>query len=566
MTSWLTRLVAVGGGHGVGDRVAWTVAVSVLLCVRATLAAPGARQGAATAEMESQTLGLYVYETGPTLFQRWPLILEVATAGSGIDSGTVSDLEVADFDNDGRNDVAVLWYLTDDDDPGRNQRMLSVFLGADSTSLIRVADIDLYIEDPYIPQRSVFRYGTAELAVGDFDGDGDIDLAATPFFGDEMWLIENLGGGQFDQFLVFPFDFNSTGNPITPPEALAADFDGDGRDELVYITDPIQRFDGRTIHFWKTNSTIASMHRVSWEGIDGGVLVQWTRGLAIADYDADGRPDLCFSGSVNPPYEDDPALVIWHNLDTQTGEFDVTLLWPPFLCSDVAAIPLVSRPGLLLADLDGTAVACYRNNGATGIDLELTSVVGGFAGYSTNFGAALAVADLNGDGHQDLALKQKLGQLSDKYQIELALGLHDGDYWMYVSPPPLWSSGLEGAPADNQILRPRAFAAADLFGNTLPEIVAGFDLAPLPDGNHLNPPSDSDGLVVACWPNSCVGDVTRDGCTDVADVMALLAAMSGTDNPDADLNKDGVYDLLDLNIILADYGCDVGGVDPLPVD
>ena len=62
------------------------------------------------------------------------------------------------------------------------------------------------------------------------------------------------------------------------------------------------------------------------------------------------------------------------------------------------------------------------------------------------------------------------------------------------------------------------------------------------------------------WRNSCVGDVSRDGRTNVMDLAALLGELPNGDgspfNPDADLNKDGCVNLADLAIVIADYGCD----------
>ncbi len=52
----------------------------------------------------------------------------------------------------------------------------------------------------------------------------------------------------------------------------------------------------------------------------------------------------------------------------------------------------------------------------------------------------------------------------------------------------------------------------------------------------------------------CIGDVTGDGVTDVADLLALLAAYGGSD-PAYDLEPDGVVDVTDLLLLLGDFGC-----------
>jgi len=54
--------------------------------------------------------------------------------------------------------------------------------------------------------------------------------------------------------------------------------------------------------------------------------------------------------------------------------------------------------------------------------------------------------------------------------------------------------------------------------------------------------------------SSCEGDVTGDGVTDIADLLAMLDGYGGTD-PLLDLNQDGVVDINDMLALLGDYGC-----------
>ncbi len=488
----------------------------------------------------------------PTFFLSEPWTLDVATLGEEIDAADITDLEVADFNADGRNDIAIAWYATDFENMENNSRYLSVYFGTGLGSFIHAADYDLYIPNYIFEALSVFRNGPADIGLGDFDGDGDPDLAVTPFFGDELWFLENLGDGTFEQYLKFPFGFNTTGNFQTPPEALAADFDGDGRDELVYIADPIQYIQGFIIHFWRTDDSIADMHWIKWEGI-GDVAVQWTRGLAIADFDLDGRPDLCFSGSVNPPNENDPVLVFWYDLNMDTRQFAVHLEYPRFLCSDVVAVQPdpTCPPGVVLTDLDGTRIEYWANRCDEPMTFYLAAEEIGYAGYATNRGMTAAAADVDGDGYIDLVTRQKLGDLAGMKQVEITLGSAQGLQWTHVEPNPIDTFGFQDLPY-TEILRPRNLALADLCGNTLPEIVAAFGPAPA-EGS-------CDKLRAAFWQNSCLGDVTRDGRTNSIDLAALLGEMGHNSplpfNPDADLNKDGQVNFLDLTIILGDYGCD----------
>ena len=499
------------------------------------------------------------------LYKPLPTELLVAELDSGIELATVTDVELADFDGDHDIDIAVAWFATDNDDMSACLRVLTILSNEDGR-FGNPIEFDLYIPDYVWPAKSIFRNGTSEIGVGDFDGDGDPDLAVAAFFGDEIWFIENLGAGAYEAHLRFPFGFSSPGNFITPPEMAAADFDGDGRDELVYISDPILQIDGQIIHIWKTTGSIADIYRVDWEGVEGAVYTQWTRGLAVGDFNSDGQPDLCFSGSVNPPHEDDPILTFWYDLDVTTSRFAVHNEYPDTLCSDVVPVrPDPAAPwSVLLADIDGTRVEFWRGTGDPGeIDIALATAVTGYAGLSPNRGMTAVTADVDGDGDPDLITKQKLGSIDDANQIEITLSSQRGTTWELVAPMRLDSSGFCNFPY-SEILRPRNLAVADLFGSTLPEIVVGF-------GPHDAPTRGDEPrglrLPIVIWANSCIGDVNHDGTTSIPDLVALARALgwctgSLSFDPDADLNKDGCVDQSDLGLLLADVGCLYSDCEP----
>jgi hypothetical protein len=492
----------------------------------------------------------------PLLLKPNPLLVSVEVLSPSIDWATITDVKVADFDDDGRNDLAVAWFSTDFQDLIHNsRRMLSIFFG-DGAGFRPAQHYDLYIPDAACPAMSVFRFGTSTIGVGDFDGDGDLDLAVLAFFGDEIWFLENRGDGTFEQHLRFLFGVNTAGNFVTPPAAYGVDFDGDGRDELVYLLDPIMQIEQRTIHFWRTEGAIADIYRPDWRSTSD-VFVQWTRAMAIGDFDGDGKLDICFTGSVNPPLEDDPMLTVWHSFNPASGLFAAKHIVPSFLCSDVASATLPGHglPSLILTDLDGTAMECWVNQHSGQIDFALAAQLDGYAGLSPGRGVAAVVADVNGDGNPDLVTKQGVGTIGDARQVEVTLSNGLGTTWWIATPPTLDSTGLCTDPS-SQILRPRNLAVADLWGNTLPEIVTGFGHA-----GAGTPGGGSGGwLHLAIWENSCIGDVNRDGMTSGRDASIVARAMGKTAGapgfvPDADIDKDGAITTQDLQIVLADLGC-----------
>lgn len=484
-----------------------------------------------------------------------PTELLVSQVANSIDVAYVTDVEVVDWNLDGRLDIAAAWFKTNLENRNDNVRMVTIFYNQGANEYTRGPDISVYVPDPIIPTRSIFYNGTSELTVGDFDGDQDKDLAVLPYFGDELWFIENLGGGAYAKMWKPIFGINTTGQFQTPPDSGAADFDGDGRDELVYIGDGIVRNDPYFIHFWRTSSTISAMQRVNWEHIptapNNGIT--GTYGLAIGDWDRDGYPDLAFTGwdALNLT----PFLMLWYKLNPQTLRFAGHFEYPAFQCSDVEAVMIVPncRPGLAISNMMGNRVQYWVATSCSAtVDFQFSAETLDFAGNSPGRGMTLRATELTGDYLTDLVAKQMSGSEFDDNQIEISVttSTQSGYQFNVLQPSPLSSLGYE-MDETNNLLRPRALAVADLCGNTLPEIIAGFGESPPRSG------AGQKELRVGIW-TGCVGDVSRDGQTNLEDLAAVLAAFDCADgpafDPDADLNKDGCVDVADLSIAIADLG------------
>lgn len=491
--------------------------------------------------------------TSLVLYLADPLLITVAEFGSETDYALVTDVEAVDFDTDGRLDIAVAWQADRVFHFPDFTRMLTVFRNT-GTGFTRLVDIDLFVPDFDSEARSVFYYGTSEIGIGDFDGDGDTDLAVGAHYGDELWFIENLGGGAYNTILRFPFDTNSSGRNTTPAAMCAADFNGDGRDELAVLADPTLHIGGHIVHFWTTDDTMNNLHRIIWHGIDGMIETHWTRAMAVADFNDDGQPDLCYSGTTNPASEIDPILTFWYDLEVETGEFTVHNEFPSQRIADIVPVPYdpAESPGLFLLHQD-SASASYWQQLPGGMDWAIVEEISGYTGCAEGWGMSALVNDVEGDGDLDLVTKQKLGGPDEDEMIQFTLRRLD-ESWTLDSWTPVDTTGLVN-PFGESHRRPHNLAAGDFFGNARDEIVAAFGWRPI-----SNLTGGANILEIAVWSNSCRGDVFVDGKCNAKDIGAVCASLGTcTDdplfNPHADVNKSGTVDSTDLALVLQNFGC-----------
>lgn len=233
--------------------------------------------------------------------------------------------------------------------------------------------------------RRAGEYGAGEnptgLAASDLDGDGDVDLAAANHETDYLTLLLNDGGGAFEPAPASPIRIEVAPHPHT---VATADLDEDGRTDLLVD----HRRAGGLLPLYGTDQGGFEPAEVVVLGGDP------YRDVVVADLDGDGVLDLA------TPNERTVGLRLGRSGGGFGGlrELDASRVAPY---------------GLATGDVNGDGVpdlAASSGEGGEGAAVFLGDGTGGFrpapgSPYPVTRGfSAIDVADLDGDGRDDLAV------------------------------------------------------------------------------------------------------------------------------------------------------------------
>ena len=299
--------------------------------------------------------------------------------------GPVS-VAAADFNGDGRMDLAVAGNPSQGSPP-----FVTIWLGQPNGGLLKGATYHV---------KGVGDLAPMWVAVGDFNGDGNIDLVVTASAAGKVDILLGNGDGTFQAPVTY-----ATGGK-RPQFVAVGDFNGDGKPDLVV-----------------TNTGSESVGVLLGNG-DGTFQTAVNYGVgniptavAIGDFNNDGKPDLA-AGIGCSSCGGGFAIFL--------GNGDGTFQPPTIYITDNYV------PTLATADLngDGNLDLVIGENAIVGVVFGHGDGTFGPTVYSYPCGSGtenLVLADFNGDGNMDVAA------VGDGESVTVLLGAADGSFGPGVS-------------------------------------------------------------------------------------------------------------------------------------
>jgi hypothetical protein len=265
--------------------------------------------------------------------------------------------------------------------------------------------------------------GYGGLALGDLDGDGDLDAATVDGLDGTVSVLVNDGTGT----LAPPFQLAAGDGP---GDLAAADLDGDGRSDLVVPTlSAGSSLVSGVIHLLH-GSASGPLGARAWH-TPGDTLAL---GVALGDLDGDGLDDAVVTSSPSAWWKGDGAGTFAAGGSLARNTVDAGVAVGDFDDDGDADV---------LAPLGGGKVGLFANDG-----------VGGFAApieIAARTGVqGIAAGDFDGDGRLDF--------------VDVAYGSASIDVYVQAAGgfTKLASARLQGIPGSVGMLSPNGIAVADL--------------------------------------------------------------------------------------------------------
>ena len=267
------------------------------------------------------------------------------------------------------------------------------------------------------------------IAVGDFNGDGFLDLAVLNDADDNVTILLGDGAGNFA-----PAPFPSPATGVTPDDMVAGDFNGDGIEDLAIAN---TGSDSVTVLLGNGDGSFTP-------GVSTGTGGM-TSALAVGDFNGDGIPDL----AVTTAGANAATLVVL--LGNGDGTFHIGTSLSAGTSAGWIVVGDINTDGkadVVVSQGAGDTAMVFLGNGNGTFTAAPTLTTG-------NAPDVIALGDFNQDGKPDLAVSNSLSQ-----SVWVFLGNGDGTFTQANNLGTVYGS------------EPAGVAVADFNGDGIPDIAA----------------------------------------------------------------------------------------------
>jgi hypothetical protein len=224
----------------------------------------------------------------------------------------------------------------------------------------------------------------SEVEVADLNHDGKPDLIVANF-GSVLGVLLGNGDGTFKGAVTYPAG-------LYPFAAAVADVNSDGNADLL-VADG--EFGGAAVVLGNGDGSFKAAVTYGWGGM-------WAQSIAVADVNGDGKLDLVVANCATAGCEHGAAAVLLGNGD---GTFQAAVDYDSGGAGAnglaIADVDGNGKPDLLVANWVTNSVGVLLGNGDGTFQPAVTYSSGGL------YPMAIIAADLNGDGKPDLVVRNE---------------------------------------------------------------------------------------------------------------------------------------------------------------